>query len=153
MSIDPASDDSQIEDALLVLRDVCGPNDIRSKLNEMTDFVLKSDSKISNKDKIVATFVLESYAGDLFDTRVSGNDENVLKLKSAVLRGSFPVNLMEDCGIVEDIDNREAQRVWGSVSSQFTAAQWKILLACLKSVRGEEVKIYFHCTGVISKEF
>lgn len=143
MAIDPASDDSQIEDALLVLRDVCGSNDIRSKLDELTEFVLKTDSPISNKDKIVSTFALEKYANDLFDVTISSNNENVSKLKSAVLRGSFPVNLMEDCGIVEDIDNREAQRVWGSVSSQFTAAQWRILLACLKSVRGDEVKYLF----------
>ena len=125
MAIDPASDDSQIEDALLALRDVCGANDIRPKLNELTEFVLKSDSSISNKDKIVATFVLESYASDLFDVTISSNNENVSKLKSAILRGSFPVNLMEDVVIVEDIDNREAQRVWG---------------ICFKSVYGRPVE-------------
>ena len=32
----------------------------------------------------------------------------------------------------DDIDNREAQRVWGSVSGRFTAAQWRIISASLR---------------------
>ena len=134
MSIDPAADDSQVDDALLVLQDVCNVDDIRQKLNELTQFVLKSDPSTQIKDKIIATFVIGTFSKDIFNSRLSCNSENVSNLKSAVARGSFPVNLMEDCGIVDDIDNREAQRIWGSVAGQFTAEQWKILHACLSSL-------------------
>ena len=114
-----------MDDALLVLNDVCSLSDVRPKLVELSNFVLKTSN--SNKDKIVPVFILASFP-DFFV-----NSEIMSDLKSAVSAGLFPVNLMSDVGIVDDIDNREAQRVWGSVAAQFTAAQWKILLAGLDS--------------------
>ena len=140
LSVDPASDDSQVDDALLVLNDVCSLNDVRPKLVELSNFVLKTSN--SNKDKIVPVFILASFP-DFFV-----NSEIMSDLKSAVSAGLFPVNLMSDVGIVDDIDNREAQRVWGSVAAQFTAAQWKILLAGLNSSQLEVKKlktIFLNC--------
>ena len=141
MSIDPAADDSQVDDALLVLQDVCHVDDIRQIMNELTEFVLKTDPSNSTKDKIIATFIIGTFSRDIFNAQLSCNVDNVANLKSAVARGSFPVNLMEDLGIVEDIDNREAQRVWGSVSGQFTGEEWKILHACLSSLT-DQVRIF-----------
>jgi hypothetical protein len=137
MTIDPAADDSQVDDALLVLQDVCNVDNIRPKLIELTEFVLKTNSSNAIKDKIISTFIIGTFSKDIFNLQFSCNHENVANLKSAVARGSFPVNLMEDCGIVEGIDNREAQRVWGTVAGQFTAVQWKILHACLSSLTAQ----------------
>ena len=149
MSVDPAADDTQVEDALSVLQDICNVDDIRPKLTELTEFVLKTDPSTTSKDKIIATFIIGTFSKDIFNSQLSCNYENVGSLKSAIDRGSFPVNLMEDCGIVEDIDNREAQRIWGSVAGQFTAEQWKILHACLSSLT-DQVRTRFELIYVTS---
>ena len=135
LSVDPTSDDSQVDDALLVLNDVCSENDVRTKLFELSNFVLTTSN--SNKEKIVPVFILASYP-EFFK-----NYEIVSDLKSAVSAGLFPVNLMSDVGIVDDIDNREAQRVWGSVAAWFTSCQWKILVAALNS---SHIKVNNDCT-------
>lgn len=51
------------------------------------------------KEKIVPTFVIVAFT-NFFDGSVTGNDENGSKLKHAILREEFPINLMSEGGVV-----------------------------------------------------
>jgi len=97
LTIDPASDDSQIEDALIVLKEISSAEKIRPKLDELFKFLLKPEVPI--KEKIVPSFVVAAFP-QLFERCVSGGDENAAILKNAILRGEFPVNLMVEGGVV-----------------------------------------------------
>ena len=94
-TVDPGSDDSQIDDAIIVLKAVVDVNvcDVRERLVEFFNFLVFA--KVSPKQKVTSAFVVAAFP-TLFEQSATGDGDLAHQLKSALLTGSFPVNLMSD---------------------------------------------------------
>ena len=93
LSVDPASDDSQIDDAVDVLKSACVVGDIRERLLELVGFLFRVD--VAPKQKVIPAFVVAAFPA-LLEGNATSDIDVTDQLKSAVINGSFPVNLMSD---------------------------------------------------------